>query len=168
MALNDYLPLFLRNVKEFGIINSAFDIENEEIQKSIADFMKENFVMTAENQGLSRMEKILGINGEGNSVALRRYNILAEMRKGKQDLISLLMKFSSGVEYEFTDEYNLKIKVASEGREYLPAIKQLLEKYVPCNIALDIAQLYATHLMTAECTHLQLNSYSHKQIRERR
>ena len=46
MALNDYLPLFLRNVKEFGIINSAFDIENEEIQKSIADFMKENFVMT--------------------------------------------------------------------------------------------------------------------------
>ena len=65
MALNDYLPLFLRNVKEFGIINSAFDIENEEIQKSIADFMKENFVMTAENQGLSRMEKILGINGEG-------------------------------------------------------------------------------------------------------
>ena len=71
MALNDYLPLFLRNVKEFGIINSAFDIENEEIQKAIADFMKENFVMTAENQGLSRMEKILGINGEGNSVALR-------------------------------------------------------------------------------------------------
>ena len=38
MALNDYLPLFLRNVKEFGIINSAFDIENEEIQKSIADY----------------------------------------------------------------------------------------------------------------------------------
>lgn len=127
MALNDYLPLFLRNVKEFGIINSAFDIENEEIQKAITDFMKENFVTTAENQGLSRMEKILGINGEGNSVALRRYNILAEMRKGKQDLISLLTKFSSGVEYEFTDEYNLKIKVASEGREYLPAIKQLLE-----------------------------------------
>ena len=57
MALNDYLPLFLRNVKEFGIINSAFDIENEEIQKAIADFMKENFVTTAENQGLSRMEK---------------------------------------------------------------------------------------------------------------
>ena len=27
-----------------------------------------------------KMEKILGINGEGNSVALRRYNILAEMR----------------------------------------------------------------------------------------
>ena len=27
MALNDYLPLFLRNVKEFGIINSAFDIK---------------------------------------------------------------------------------------------------------------------------------------------
>lgn len=52
MALNDYLPLFLRNVKEFGIINSAFDIENEEIQKSIADFMKENFVMTAENSRL--------------------------------------------------------------------------------------------------------------------
>ena len=49
MALNDYLPLFLRNVKEFGIINSAFDIENEEIQKAIADFMKENFVTTAEN-----------------------------------------------------------------------------------------------------------------------
>ena len=95
MALNDYLPLFLRNVKEFGIINSAFDIENEEIQKAIADFMKENFVTTAENQGLSRMEKILGINGEENSVALRRYNILAEMRKGKQDLISLLTKFSS-------------------------------------------------------------------------
>ena len=44
MALNDYLPLFLRNVKEFGIINSAFDIENEEIQKAITDFMKENFV----------------------------------------------------------------------------------------------------------------------------
>ena len=144
MALNDYLPLFLRNVKEFGIINSAFDIENEEIQKAIADFMKENFVTTAENQGLSRMEKILGINGEGNSVALRRYNILAEMRKGKQDLISLLTKFSSGVEYEFTDEYNLKINVASE-----------------------INQMYATHLMTAECTHLQLNSYSHKEIRER-
>lgn len=76
MALNDYLPLFLRNVKEFGIINSAFDIENEEIQKAITDFMKENFVTTAENQGLSRMEKILGINGEENSVALRRYNIL--------------------------------------------------------------------------------------------
>ena len=92
MALNDYLPLFLRNVKEFGIINSAFDIENEEIQRAITDFMKE-FVTTAENQGLSRMEKILGINGEGNSVALRRYNILAEMRKGKQDLISLLTKF---------------------------------------------------------------------------
>ena len=89
------------------------------------------------------------------------------MRKGKQDLISLLTKFSSGVEYEFTDEYNLKINVASEGREYLPAIKQLLEKYVPYNIALEINQMYATHLMTAECTHLQLNSYSHKEIRER-
>lgn len=123
MALNDYLPLFLRNVKEFGIINSAFDIENEEIQKSIADFMKENFVMTAENQGLSRMEKILGINGEGNSVALRRYNILAEMRKGKQDLISLLMKFSSGVEYEFTDEYNLKNKGSIRGARVFTGYK---------------------------------------------
>lgn len=168
MTLNDYLPLFLRNVKEFQIINSVFDNENEEIEKAIDNFMKENFVMTAENQGLSRMEKILGINGEGNSVSLRRYNILAEIKKGKQDLISLLSGFSSDVEYEFTDEYTLKIMVASEGREYLPAIKQLLEKYVPCNVALEIIQMYATHLMTAECTHRQLHSYSHKGIRERR
>lgn len=167
MKLNDYLPPFLRNVKEFNIINSAFDIEGDYIKSEMERYIREAFVTTAEEEGLSRMEKILSLKGGNKTVELRRFNILAELKRSREDLISLLKDFAGEIEYSFTEDFSLKVTVAARGIEYMPAIKKILEKYVPCNIALEINQMYATHAMTGKYTHIQLSSLNHSQIRER-
>lgn len=167
MELIEYLPPFLRNVREYKALNSAFDIENSEISKAVEGYIRECFVLTAEDEGLSRMESILSLDGTGKSIELRRINILAELGKSKQSLSSILKDYSSVVEYEFTGEYDLTVEVMPNASGYLPAIKKILDKYLPCNIALTVSQKYATHAMTGKYTHGQLSKYTHTQVKEK-
>lgn len=79
MKLNQYMPLFLQDIREFKAIFNSEDKELEYLNNLVATMLIEVIVNTAESYGLTRYEKIYGITDIATTVDERRFNILTKM-----------------------------------------------------------------------------------------
>ena len=96
MKLNDYMPPYLSNIREFKQIFSTEDIELENLLLEVNKIPNEIIVKTAESYGLERYEKIYGIKNIAETLEARR--------------VAILLKINSNVPYT----YNWLIKTLNE------------------------------------------------------
>lgn len=81
MEYRDYLPDFLREIRDFGGLADGFDPEAEAFRLLCAKAADECFPETAGEEGLSRFERMLSITPKpGSSLEARRVAVTARLR----------------------------------------------------------------------------------------
>ena len=66
VRLLDYLPPFLREYREFGAIANAEEPELQRFSTMSLKLLKNQFILTADEDGIAEFEKILGITPQSN------------------------------------------------------------------------------------------------------
>ncbi len=170
MKLINYLPPFMGKVEEFIKITEAEQPEFDVLCKNVDTLQKEFFAETAGEYGLSRLEKAFGISdGSGEDIDLRRFRI--KTRLGGCKGLSLYERLENTVGKDnFTVDFNrvaltLDVRITVKSGQYLDVVKNMLERLIPCNIALDVRILYTSYNMLNAYTHEYLSGFKNEDIK---
>ncbi len=170
--LSDYLPFCDAQTDEFKEICEAEQSLIDTLWQEDAEILRESFVITAEDQGLLRLERILGLSSAGLTTDERRENIIfklmGETPYTMNSLYKMLKLICGG---RFVLEYGSEPYTLYVGLGYLSigqysVIKSLLYKILPANIGIIIEQVFNTHGEISVYTHGELAVYKHIEVRE--
>lgn len=169
MKLIDYLPPVLKELYEFKLLSETEDNELLKIKESIDKSIKEMFIMTAEDEGLKRLEKILNLSASAeDDIDFRRFQILTKLNGSNRDLIKKI-KLIVGDDFDISyywREYRLSVKLPLRNKRYLDAVRNMLEDTVPVNVIVDAVLKYNTYGMVKGILYGDLKDRTYKQIRE--
>ena len=172
--LIDYLPEFLRNVREYkAILTDAVQPEVIELFQAIENALSDQFVDSASESAISRYEKMLKITPRATqTLDERRFTILTLMNAQlpytlnslKKRLENLCGKDNYSVEVD-ANNYTLVVRVALTAKNAFNDVCDVLEKIVPANMVIDASLMYNQHEIFNSYTHEQLGAYTHDQLR---
>lgn len=144
MKLNEYMPSFLKDVREFKEIFATEDKELEYMNNLIASMLTEVIVKTANSYGLTRYEKIYEITDIASTVEARRTNILLKINNRvpytKKWLVNLLDAVIGKDAYTLKiDESNylINIETTLNYSEAMETLKKELALEIPANMKLN-------------------------------
>lgn len=144
MKLNEYMPPFLKDVREFKEIFATEDKELEYMNNLIASMLTEVIVKTANSYGLTRYEKIYEITDIASTVEARRTNILLKINNRvpytKKWLVNLLDAVIGKDAYTLKiDESNylINIETTLNYSEAMETLKKELALEIPANMKLN-------------------------------
>ena len=152
------------NAEQVNIVKAWTDAE---------DAMSDQFIADATENGVKRLESILGIKPKATSTLdERKVQILARLNPQlpytlealKYALNTLCGQNGYYLKLE-PDRYTLTIKLTSENEKNADAVNVLLENMVPANIVTSI-EIYNTHAILADFTHEQLSKWTHDELRK--
>ena len=172
--LIDYLPEFLRNVREYkAILTDAVQPEVVELFQSIDNALNDQFIPDATEYGVSRWEKMLKINPKATqTLDERKFTILTMMNsqlpytsKSLEKRLEVLCgKGEYSVELN-AQNYTLKVRIALTSRSKYTDVENMLEKIVPANMIIDCSLMYNQNKMFNSYTHEQLKAFTHDELR---
>lgn len=169
--LIDYLPTFLR---EYAELRGVMDGEQPEFERAwnAADAVLDNqFIYTADSDGLSRWESLLGITPKGTyTLDERRFNILTRINQElpytlPQLRVMLEALCGTGNYTARVTDYVLLVKIALVAKNSFDDVADLLDRITPVNMVIDLQQIYNTHAEVGRYTHAALAAWTHSQIR---
>lgn len=141
--LVSYLPPFMQEFKE---VSAALNAENPEftlVWSSADRVLKNQFIETADEYGLSRFEKILKIlPSKEDTLESRRSRVqnrwFNDMPYTMHTLISKLSALCADrgfaiVKY-FTEDYKLEIQTDLEAFGQVEELERIIEGVIPCNL----------------------------------
>lgn len=171
----DYLPLFLRDIREYIRITEIEQPEFEEGWAQAEYALQEAFLMTATDYGLSRWEGMMGVTPKGTeTIEERRFRILSLLasdtpytyRQLEKLLTSLCGKGGYEIELDHNN-YSILVKVALTSRSSYEAVIELLAKIIPANLIFNAILKYNQHSTLSKYTHAQLRAYTQFQLRDK-
>lgn len=169
----EYIPDHMKNISELIEIGKAVDRFTSGASEEIENILEEAYVETAEEQGLERLENMLGIDGRGKSLESRRKNILMLlMGDAPYTFVSVNNKLDSvwgknNVSIQYGSEpYVIDVNIGLGAKNYKDVIKKYLDIVVPANVQINCNIIYNTHNGIGKYTHERLHSYSHKILKE--
>ena len=170
MKLINYLPQLLKEIYEFKVLCDAGDKELASLKADIDNIFKEMFVYTAEDEGLTRLEKILNLTSAADDIDFRRFQILTKLNGGNRNLmkkIEVLVGEDFTVDY-YWSEYRLVVKLPLKNKKYLDAVRDMLDDTVPLNLIIEAVLKYNTYgtIKSKKLTYGDLKGKTFKQLRE--
>lgn len=164
----------LRELKEFKEIVKAEEPEILALLEAEEKTLNNMYITTADEYGISRFEKMLGIYpAEGEDLEKRRFRVLSEwydqLPYTEKELHARLISLCGADGYELNviyNEYTVSVKVALSNKDLLPMVQELLDAMIPCNMIINLTLLYNTHDWLKEYTHADLSKYTHAEILE--
>ena len=173
--LLSYWPPTLRNLKEFKEIAKAEEPEIRALLQAIDKTLNNMFIEDADEDGITRFEKILSIYpAEGESLDTRRFRVQTkwndqlpyteEELRGR--LTSLCGKDGYTLNISYAN-YTLDVKVALTSKDALPLVAELLDTLVPCNMVVTLDFMYNTYGWLGEYTHEQLSALTYDEVRSK-
>lgn len=171
--LIDYLPLYVQDYAEIKAIMDAEQINVEKAWTDAENVMCDQFILDATENGVKRWESIVGIVPKANlTLEERKFQVLSKLNWQLPYTIESLNRALTTLcgENGYTlmldaDRYELMVKLALVNKNFVDAVKDLLENVVPANLV-QIVQLYNTHGIVGRCTHGHLSNYTHDGVRE--
>ncbi|MCD8159417.1 MAG: YmfQ family protein [Clostridiales bacterium] len=170
--LTDYLPFYDKRTGEFREICRAEQKYIDLLWSENERILNEGFVITAESEGLERLEEILGLSSKGLEISERRENIIFKLMGDlpyTMNTVYRRLKLLCGDDFIFeygSEAYTLKVRLGVLSSEQYEVIKALLLKILPANISLDMEIQYNTHGDLTALTHGAMSAYTHKKLRE--
>lgn len=159
--LVSYLPPFLSKYKETVATLRAEDPEFRLIWDAAKRVLNNEFILTADEYGISRYEKILGLYPEKeDTLESRRARVLTRwtttLPYTERMLIEKLIAICGENNFTFIknyDEYKIEIEVSVELFGQLEELENVIEQLAPCNIIIAVKNKlsYKTN-GTAYCT----------------
>lgn len=147
MRLKKYLPEFISSIKEFQELDKTCSIEIDELRKKLYQLQQNQFIETANQEGLRRYEQLIGLSSEGDE-QLRRFNILNKYNSTipftmvwlKNMLNTTLGKGNFLLDINYR-HYTLTISVVASKEHLTSSLYKDLRKKIPCNLVLNITTL---------------------------
>lgn len=170
----DYLPPILLEIKELKAIAGVENPILESLWRKIAATLDNQFVITADEEGISRYERMLGLQvSDSDTLETRIFRVLARYqeqapytyRQLKIILDSLLGPDNYVMERNVAEKW-LTVKIELTVKRQFEAVEETLERMVPQNMILTVELRYNQHSTLARFTHAQLAAYTHLQLRE--
>ena len=140
------LPRYHRNIYEFQQISKADTPELKLLLKHIDTILSNWFIDTADDYGISRLEKIAGIIPDSSvDLEIRKFNLLLKMSEKlpytdetlEERLTSLCGAGNYSVFRDY-DNYFLSILTTLEDGNTFDSIIEALDKMIPCNLVLEV------------------------------
>lgn len=140
--LVSYLPPFMAEYEE---INAALTAENPELTllwDGKERVLKNQFILTADSEGLARFEGLLGIvPSKSDTLESRRQRVLLrwflQLPYTERMLLEKLVNLCGEGNFTFTknyDRYQIRIEASLELYGQTKELEELLERMIPCNI----------------------------------
>lgn len=144
--LVEYLPPFLREYRELKALMNAENPEFLAVYSAAERVLKNEFIDTADEYGLSRFENLLGIlPSKNDTLESRRARVFARwFTELPYTLRAFLEKLSGLSEYGnitvFTDFEHYRVSIETDFELYgqTDEIERLVELMFPCNIIADL------------------------------
>lgn len=172
--LIDYLPPFLQEYEEMRQIMTAEQPEFELTWEMLELVLSNQFVPTATEVGLSRMEKILKIQPKPtDTFEERRFQIIMKMNAQaiytmnslKKTLNQMLGADGYSIELD-SNKYSLSIRLALGNKRMYEVVSDYLRETVPANMLLAIKIMYNTNDILKTMTHKKMQGMTHTQLKE--
>lgn len=172
--ISSYYPDVIKEIREFKVLAQAEDSSLSIIYETLENIMDDQFIETAKNYGLSRLEKIVEIKPKDtDTLDERRFKILAKYnedipytyRKLVELLNTLCGKDGYVLEIKNSD-FSLRVLVELKKKKNIKAVTNTLERIVPMNMIFKVELRYNQHVTLKNFTHKSLADYTHFQIRE--
>lgn len=169
-----YLPPILLEIKELKVIAGVENPILESLWQIIEDTLNNQFIITANEVGISRYEKMLGLQvSDSDTLETRIFRVLARYQEQapytyrtlRQVLDSLLGAGNYTMERKVNEKW-LTVKIELTVRRQFEVVTETLERMVPQNMILRVELRYNQHSTLGRYTHAQLASFTHQQIRE--
>lgn len=142
--LINYLPPYLQDYRELWEVMAAEQPELDLLWQRAEEALSEQFILTAEDYGLSRWEQILQITPqEGASVEERRWQILARLNWDLPytlpRLQQLLAEFCGEEQYRvLLWDYQLEVWLHNCSEAQRKTLQRLVRKMAPANLVLTL------------------------------
>lgn len=146
--LVSYLPPFIADYKEINIALTAENPEFALVWQAADRALKNEFIVTADEWGISRFEGMLGIMPyERDTIEMRRTRLLSRWYNESPYTIRMLAakleqllggRHNFSLHPGFEDGYGLLVVVYSTDDSQVEELKYLLATMVPMNMAVDI------------------------------
>lgn len=171
--LISFLPEFMRGYLELRELLSAQQKEIQTLENLTEIFKNNQFILTADEQGIQKFETMLEITSlDDDSLENRRFRVLSRWNNSipytEQVLRNRLETLCGADGYSLevrNQEYRLIIRVALKSKKNYKMVEEMLKETVPANMVLDLSLLYNQHKTLKQFTHRQLSAYTGKQIR---
>jgi len=172
--LNQYLPEFLRDIREYKAMALAEDPQFNLIWKDVLAAFDEQTVETASDYGIGRLEKILKITPQGE-LEDRRFAILTKLAKKLPYTRKVLEEILAGLcgenGYTLTvtpEKYTVSVLVDLPVKHQKNAVDAMIRQVCPANMLCLVRLKYNTHafIQGHGYTHRQLHELTHEEIRE--
>lgn len=143
-----YLPPFLKDFVEMVEILGAEEPEFQTLVENIDNVMNDNFITTATANGISRFEKLLGIQpSRGASLETRRSAVLTKWWDATPYTIRALknriamLQGNDDVQVTFSEEnpYCIQIITRLETAGQVEDLAYILKTMLPANLEVDSA-----------------------------
>lgn len=170
----NYLPPIMQEVKEIQELYKGITPELKALYSESSRALDECFVLSAEDCGLTRIEKMLNISiYSDDTIEDRRLRILTKLNGDTPYTFERLydkLKTLCGEDNVYMayakDIYTLDVKISLIAKRQFETVHKMLLEIVPCNIALRCLLAYNTHRTLSVFTHRQLAKYTHRQLTE--
>ena len=142
MILNHYPPV-IKQIKDIQQIAKAEDIEFTKLNTSITEVIRNMFVFTADETGVKRFEKLLGITPKtAQSLDDRKIHIISMMNRRKmslEELTAMLSNYSEGIRLiNDMSNFEMIVEINTDAGS-LETINSIIDEILPLNIYFEFA-----------------------------
>ena len=144
MRLKKYVPEFVSNIKEFQELDKAMSLEVDKLRNKLEQLQENQFIETANEEGLRKYEQLLGLNTT-NDVELRRFNILNKYNSTipfsmmwLRNMLNTTVGRGDFLMELDNAKYILTIGVVKNKEHLIDTLKKDLRKKIPANMVLNI------------------------------
>ena len=149
MRLKKYLPEFVSNIKEFQELDATISTEIDELREKLLQLQENQFIETANEEGLKRHEQMLNI-APVKDIEMRRFNILNKYNSTipfTTAWLTNILNTTVGrggflIDMNYS-RYTLTINVVKDKEHLIERLKGDLRKRIPANLVLTINVLSA-------------------------
>jgi len=170
----DYLPKILRAVREFKFGSEANQEETDRLWAAVTQLMDDQFLTTAGESGVSRWEKMLGIQPKAtDTLRERSFRILIRIAETLpytiRTLTFLLEQLCGADNFSITrypGEHLISIKIYLPAKGSYQDVLDLLDRVLPANLVLEFGLRYNTWSDARKLTWRQARKYTWKNAKE--
>nr|DAE76057.1 MAG TPA: tail protein [Caudoviricetes sp.] len=175
VTLINYLPEFLREIREYSQIMNITGYEIEQAERSRRSVLENTFIDDLNELGIERWEKMLNLHPKDTETKADRIFRIKSYMTGDRPytLIALtkqLEQLCGGSERVsvklVADKYTLKAEVSLKAKNQMGEVTKVIRKMLPCNMLLDCSLKYNKYNMFKPYTYGQLSEYTNTQLRE--
>lgn len=173
MLINVQYPEVVLNIKDVKASVSAGDKMSEILERHLIELDNNINIMTSEESGIARREKILGINPPDTaSLEDRRLEVLIRWYDTPvYTEVTLRNKLDSVLgkgNYKLTidlDTKTVSCQIELTRRLMFKSVQELFEQMIPLDYLINVTLRYNQHGSFIKYTHAQLAQFTHFKMR---